>query len=110
MPEHDPLDARLAAAVHSLAEHARTDVDAYATARTVIEGSGRRRAGWPGVPLPVPAAIVIVAGLLVAGAAWIVGGTIRPDQGTVVAPVDNPTSVPTPSMTPPPTPGTLATL
>ena len=42
MPELDPFDARLTAAVHAFADRAATDVDAAAMAERAV---GRRRAG-----------------------------------------------------------------
>jgi hypothetical protein len=106
MPELDPFEARLEAAVHSMADRARTDVDAFATARAVVEAPGRRpRTGWLGSPLPMPAYLVIVAGLLLAGTAWFLGG-LRPHLGTVVAPpAPTATSAPALSPAPMPTPG-----
>jgi hypothetical protein len=90
MPEVDPLDARLTAAVHAYADRAVTRVAAAAVAERAI---GRRRSGavaWLGRPLPVSASIVILAGLLLAVFGWSLGSGGRWDRA-IPAPVATPT-------------------
>ncbi len=64
MPELDPFDIRLTAAVRSFADRADTDVDAAA----VAERASRRRtagaAGWLGRTVPVPVAVLLLVALL----------------------------------------------
>ena len=66
MAELDLFEARLSEAVHAFADRAATGVDASAVAARAV---GRRRAGtfaWLGHPLPVPAWIILLGGLLLA--------------------------------------------
>ena len=59
MPEVEPFEARLAAAVHAFADRAETKVDAMEVAERVV---GRRRVGtfaWLGRPLPVAASVLV---------------------------------------------------
>jgi hypothetical protein len=86
MPELDPFDARLTTAVRAFADRAETGVDAVAVAGRAM---GRRRAGafaWLGHPLPVPAWIVLLVGLLLAGlfGSAVMVGVLRDDRVSVV--------------------------
>lgn len=90
MPELDPFEMRLAAAVHALADRADTRVDAAAVARETI---GRRpfwsiARSWLQVPLPA-AVLLILALALVAGTAFV--GGLR-DRPSLFAPLPTPTS------------------
>ena len=92
MPELDPFEMRLAAAVHALADRADTRVDAAAVARETI---GRRpfwSAAWSWLQVPLPAAVLLILALtlaLVAGTAFV--GGLR-DRPSLFAPLPTPTS------------------
>ena len=104
MPELDPFDVRLTAAVHAFADRAATSVDATAVAARAV---GRRRSGafaWLGVPLPVPASVVIATALLGALLAWSVGVGGPWNQRTSVVPLPEPTATPAPTTDATPTP------
>lgn len=78
MPELDPFDSRLEAAVHAFADGAQTRVDAAATAERTIRRGRAGRLSWLGYAVPVPVSILVVLLLLVLtlavslgiGAAW----------------------------------------
>ncbi|MCU0478197.1 MAG: hypothetical protein MUE92_05570 [Chloroflexi bacterium] len=98
MPELDPFDVRLTAAVRAFADRSETSVDATAMAERAI-GRRRRPAGafaWLTSPLPVPAGIVLLLGLLLAAllGATMIGGAWRDDRSSVIPP-----STPSPSST-----------
>jgi hypothetical protein len=104
MPELDPFDARLSAAVHAFADRAATGVDAVAMAERSVR---RRRTGafaWLWSPLPVPAGLLVTLVLLLGLLAWSlqVGGPIGPRPP--VAPLPAPSVSPAPTASPPPTP------
>jgi hypothetical protein len=102
MPELDPFDARLTAAVHAFADRAVTGVDAVAMAERSV---GRRRTGafaWLSSPLPVPAGLLLTLILLLGLLAWSVGVGAPWDQRTSVAPAPVPTATPVPNPTPVP--------
>ena len=92
MPELDPFEMRLAAAVHALADRADTRVDAAAVARETV---GRRpfwSIAWSWLQVPLPAAALLVLALmlaLVAGMAVV--GALR-DRPALFAPLPTPTS------------------
>ena len=65
MPELDPFDTRLEAAVHGFADRAQTSVDAAATAERAMGHRHRGRLAWLGVAVPVPVSILFALGLLV---------------------------------------------
>jgi hypothetical protein len=65
MPELDPFDARLEAAVHGFADRAQTSVDAAAVAERAMRRRHRGGFAWLGVAVPVPVSILLVLGLLV---------------------------------------------
>ena len=65
MPELEPFDTRLGAAVHAFADRAQTSVDAAATAERAMRSRHRGRLGWLGIAVPVPVSILIVLTLLV---------------------------------------------
>jgi hypothetical protein len=65
MPELDPFDARLEAAVHGFADRAQTSVDAAAVAERAMRRRHHGRLAWLGVAVPVPVSILLVLGLLV---------------------------------------------
>ncbi len=98
MPELDPFEARLAAAVHAFADRAETSVDAMAVADRAI-GSRRHRGRlgliWASVPVPI--AVLITLGLLVGLLAWsvTVGGPHRDPRSIVVAPTPTATAAAT---------------
>lgn len=104
MPELDPFDVRLTAAVRAFADRAETSVDATAVAKRTI-GQRRRPAGalgWLSSPLPVPAGIVLLLGLLLAALLGVtmVGGAWRDDRSSVVPPsTPSPSSIAAPSPT-----------
>ena len=88
MAELDLFEARLSEAVHAFADRAATGVDASAVAARAV---GRRRAGtfaWLGHPLPVPAWIILLGGLLLAAllGATMIGGAFQDDRGSKVPP------------------------
>jgi len=64
MPELDPFDARLEAAVHRFADRAQTSVDAAATAERAMRSRHRGRFRWLRVAVPVPVSILVVLALL----------------------------------------------
>jgi len=114
MPEVEPFEARLAAAVHAFADRAETKVDAMEVAERVVE---RRRVGsfaWLGRPLPVVASVLITLGLLLALLAWSVqvGGpwdgrtsVVPPPTATATA-TAGPSAAATPAPAPTPVPTT----
>ena len=60
MPELEPFDTRLGAAVHAFADRAQTSVDAAARPNgRCVRGIGARL-GWLGIAVPVPVSILIV--------------------------------------------------
>jgi hypothetical protein len=65
MPELDPFDTRLGAAVHGFADRALTSVDAAATAERAMRSRPRGRFAWLGAAVPVPVSILVVLALLV---------------------------------------------
>lgn len=73
MPELDPFDARLEAAVHGFADRAQTSVDAAATAERAMLHRHRGRLAWLGIAVPVPVSILVVLGLLVLALAASLG-------------------------------------
>ena len=112
MPELDPFETRLTAAVHAFADRAETKVDAMEVAERVV---GRRRLGsfaWLGRPLPVVASVLITLGLLLALLAWSVqvGGpwdrrtSVVPPPAPTETPAAAPTAAATPTSTPTPVP------
>jgi len=114
MPELDPFETRLTAAVHAFADRAETKVDAMEVAERVV---GRRRLGsfaWLGRPLPVVASVLITLGLLLALLAWSVqvGGpwdgrtSVVPPPAPTETPAAAPTAAATPTSTPTPVPTT----
>lgn len=101
MPELDPFEMRLAAAVHALADRADTRVDATAVARETVGHRPFWSLAWSLLRVPVPASILLVLGLslaLVAGMA-VVGALL--DRPSLVAPL--PTPKPEVSVAPSPT-------
>jgi hypothetical protein len=90
MAELDPFDLRLAAAVRALADGADTRVDAIA----VAVGSVGRRRRWPlslaGLPMPVPATVLVLLGLLLALFASMPSGSPHLNAGPIVAPMMTP--------------------
>jgi len=110
MPELDPFETRLTAAVHAFADRAQTGVDATAVAARSV---GRRRTGafaWLWSPLPVPAGVLLTLALLLAllawtvqvGAPWDRHTSLVPPAAPSASPVVTPTTAPT--LTPRPTP------
>jgi hypothetical protein len=102
MPELDPFDARLTAAVHAYADRAETGVDATAVAARAV---GRRRTGafaWLWSPLPVPAGVLLTLALLLALLAWTIQVGAPWDRRTSIIPPPAPTATPTaaPTSTP----------
>ena len=98
MPELDPFETRLIAAVHAFANRAETSVDAMAVAARAV---GRRRTGafaWLWSPLPVPAGLLLTVALLGALLAWSVGVGAPWSQRTSVAPLPAPTATPAPAV------------
>jgi hypothetical protein len=107
MPELDPFETRLTAAVHAFADRAQTGVDATAIA---ARSARRRRTGafaWFWSPLPVPAGVLLTLALLLALLAWTVQVGAPWDRRTSLvppaAPSASPTAMPT-KTTPTPTP------
>jgi len=92
MPELDPFEARIAAAVQSLADRTDMRVDAAAVARETV---GRRpfwSIAWPWLRVPLPAAMLLLLALtlaLVAGMALV--GAL-PDRLSLLAPLPTPTA------------------
>jgi hypothetical protein len=114
MPELDPFETRLTAAVRAFADRAETKVDAMEVAEQVV---GRRRVGsfaWLGRPLPVAASVLVTLGLLLALLAWSVqvGGpwdrrsSVVPPPAPTETRATAPTAAATPSSTPTPAPTT----
>jgi hypothetical protein len=106
MPELDPFDIRLAAAIRTFADRAETRVDATDMANRTI---GRRRFAslvWLGRPLPVATSILLLLGLLLALLAWSVQVGAPWDQRTSVVPLPAPTASPVLAPTATPTPTT----
>jgi hypothetical protein len=109
MPELDPFEARLAAAVHAFADRAETDVDAMAVAeRAIGTRRTRGRLGWIWASVPVPVAVLITLGLLVGLLAWSVsvGSQHRDPRSFVVSPTPTPTATVAPTATATPVPTT----
>lgn len=73
MPELEPFDARLEAAVHAFADRAQTSVDAAATAERAMRRRHRGRLAWLGIAVPVPVSILVVLVLLVLALAASLG-------------------------------------
>ncbi len=94
MPELDGFDAQLTAAVRAFADRAETSVDATAVAAHAVRPRRRGVFAWLGVPLPVPASVVISAALLAALLAWSVGAGAPWGQRTSLVPVPAPTAAP----------------
>lgn len=65
MPELEPFDARLGAAVHRFADRAQTGVEAAATAERAMRVRHRGRLAWLGIAVPIPVSILLVLALLV---------------------------------------------
>jgi len=112
MPELEPFEIRLGAAIRAFADRAETRVDAMTVANRTI---GRRRfasLAWLGYPLPVRVSILLVLGLLLALLAWSVQVGAPWDRRASVVPPPAPTAAPTdmaPTATPrPSTDGTGA--
>jgi hypothetical protein len=114
MPELDPFETRLTAAVHAFADRAETKVDAMEVAEQVV---GRRRVrsfAWLGRPLPVAASVLVTLGLLLALLAWSVQvgspwdrrSSVVPPPAPTETPATAPTAAATPSSTPTPVPTT----
>jgi hypothetical protein len=104
MNEREPFDDRLAAAVRTLADGARTQVDAVEVAERTIGAGGRRRALGSRTVLPATVWLLILVALLLAAFAWglSVGGGRRTAQ-VVVPPVATVTPAPAaPTPTPDP--------
>lgn len=106
MNEREPFDDRLAAAVRTFADGARTEVDAVEVADRAIDAVGRRRAFRSRTPVPTAVWLLILVALLLAAFAWglSVGGG-RPGPQAIIPPV--PTITPlavAPSPTPTPDP------
>lgn len=81
MHELDRFEARLAAAVHAMADRAETDVDAVAVAERAIRSGRGGRLAWVWSSVPVPVGILLLLGLLVGLLAWSVAvGGPRGDQ------------------------------
>ncbi len=102
MPELDPFEGRLAAAVRAFADRADTRVDPVAVAGRAI---GRRRfasLAWLERPVPVPVSILLILGLLLALLAWTAQVGAPWDQRTSVVPLPAPTRTATPTATPVP--------
>jgi hypothetical protein len=92
MPELDPFEIRVAAAVHAIADRADTRVDAAAVARETV---GQRPVwsvarSWLQVPLPAGMLLVlaltlaVLTGVAVVGALW--------DRPSLLAPLPSPTT------------------
>lgn len=95
MPELEPFNERLEAAVHVFADRAQTSVDAGAVAQVAM---GRRRSTWPrflGAAVPVPVSLLILIALLVLALAATLGiGVGRERQGMMLpAPSASPVSL-----------------
>lgn len=95
MPELDPFDARLTSAVRAFADRAETGVDPVAVAAHAVRPRRRGAFAWLGVPLPVPAAVVIATALLAALLAWSVGAGAPWGRRTSIVPL--PSSSPGPT-------------
>ena len=83
MPELEPFDTRLGAAVHAFADRAQTSVDAAATADHAMRQRHRGRLAWLGIAVPVPVSILVVLVLLVlalAASLGIGGSKARPGR------------------------------
>jgi hypothetical protein len=98
MPELDPFEARLTAAVRSFAGRAETSVDAMAVAERTVR---RRRTGSLGALgrlLPVPVSLLLLLALLLAMLAWSVQvGAPWGNRAVLLAPA--PSATPTPTAT-----------
>jgi hypothetical protein len=102
MPELDPFETRLTAAVRSFAGRAETRVDAAAVAEQVV-GSRRRSLGALGRVVPVPVSILLLLGLLLAMLAWSIGGGAPWSNRALVA-LPQPTASQSPAEAVSPTP------
>lgn len=103
MPELDPFESRLAAAIHAFADRAETNVDAMAVAELAVgTHRGHGRLGWLWASVPVPLAALLTLGLLVGLLAWSVsvGGQPRDPRSFVAAPTPTPSATLTPTPTP----------
>jgi hypothetical protein len=85
MPELEPFDTRLEAAVHAFADRAQTSVDAAATAEQAMRHRPRSRLAWLGIAVPVPVSILFVLALLVLALALSLGiGAPRRGQDAAI--------------------------
>jgi hypothetical protein len=105
MPELEPFDSRLTAAVHVFADRAQTSVDAAAVAERASRARRAGRLSWLGAVVPVPVPVVIVVALLVTALSLTLGvGALRNDHALVI-PVPTPSpSAATPAATEPASP------
>ena len=103
-PSHDPLAARLRAALNAEADMVQPGDDGLEKIRDGVAGSGRP---WWRHPAAPAAAAAVVLGLMAGGFALLAGGDGGNDDGvvatgrTTTAPA---TTTPSPSETPSPTP------
>jgi hypothetical protein len=104
MPELDPFDARLGAAVHGFADRAQTSVDAAATAERAMRQRRRGRLAWLGAAVPVPVSILVILALLVLAlvASLGIGAPRRGQDAALPVVVDSPGAASIPPATPDP--------
>jgi hypothetical protein len=91
MPELDPFEIRVAAAVHAIADRADTRVDAAAVARESVGQRPVWSVAWSWLQVPLPATMLLVLALtlaLVVGVALV--GALR-DRPSLLAPLPTPT-------------------
>lgn len=95
MPERDAFDARLAQAVHGLADHATTSVDAVDVAMQAMKRRPAPRLGPLRATLQVPVLAIVVAAVILSVVAWNMGSSQQ--AGVPMTPTAPPTASPSPS-------------
>ena len=100
MPELDPFETRLTAAVQAFADRAQTGVDATAVAARSVRRRHTGAFAWLWSPLPVPAGILLTVALLLALLAWTFQAGAPWDRRTSVIPPTAPTATPSVKATP----------
>jgi hypothetical protein len=107
MDDRERFDGRLTDAVRAYADHARTQVDAAATAERAMAARGRSRGRALAPWFPAPVWLLIVLALLLIASAWAIGaGAPRDGRAPGLVPAVATPSAPV-AASPTPTPDPL---